>query len=123
VSESAESVNYFAENVSRMAAMHGLSLERLARLLGLSPQTISMWRAGKRTASGGALMAVGTFFEIDPVALTRHSFDQVLPLMADPDRYRRIEARITGANLPQWHGAGVDQPAPADDRDAEARSG
>ena len=46
VSDSAESVNYFAENVSRMAAMHGLSLERLARLLGLSPQTISTWRAG-----------------------------------------------------------------------------
>ena len=68
-------------------------------------------------------MAVGTFFEIDPVALTRHSFDEVLPLMADPGRYRRIEARITDANLPQWHGAGMDRPAPTDDRDVEPRRG
>ena len=38
----------WADNVSRLAGMHGLSHDQLAKLLGLSPQTISTWRSGKR---------------------------------------------------------------------------
>jgi transcriptional regulator with XRE-family HTH domain len=99
MSHLAKPANYFAENVSRMAGMHGLSLDQLARLLGLSPQTISMWRTGKRSAGGEALMAVGSFFEIDPVALSRHSFQEVLPLLANPARYASIESKIEAAKM------------------------
>ena len=63
------------------------------------PQTISMWRAGKRSASADALLAVGSFFEIDPVALSNDDFAELLPLLAQPERFNRIEAKIKRGQL------------------------
>jgi transcriptional regulator with XRE-family HTH domain len=77
-----------------MAGMRAVSHEQLAKLLGLSPPTISMWPAGKRSASADALLAVGGFFEIDPVALSDDDFAEPLPLLAQPERFTRIEAKI-----------------------------
>jgi transcriptional regulator with XRE-family HTH domain len=74
--------------------MHGLSLDELAKLMGMSPQTISMWRAARRQPSGNALLQIGELFEIDPVALSLQEWVDVLPLVADQDRYRRVEAKI-----------------------------
>jgi transcriptional regulator with XRE-family HTH domain len=92
-----EPLSRFADNVSRLAGMHGLSLEQLARLLGLTAQTISLWRSGKRRPSGDALLAVGDLFGIDPVALSHHTFSELMPLLAQPEQYERVEARIAGA--------------------------
>jgi transcriptional regulator with XRE-family HTH domain len=89
-----QQMSRFADNLSRMAGMHAVSHDHLAKLLGLSPQTISMWRAGKRSASAEALLAVGGFFEIDPVALSNEDFAELLPLLAQPERFNRIEAKI-----------------------------
>ena len=89
-----QEMSRFADNLSRMAGMHAISHDHLAKLLGLSPQTISMWRAGKRSASAEALLAVGSFFEIDPVALSNDDFAELLPLLAQPERFNRIEAKI-----------------------------
>ena len=89
-----QEMSRFADNLSRMAGMHAISHDHLAKLLGLSPQTISMWRAGKRSASAEALLAVGGFFEIDPVALSNDDFAELLPLLAQPERFNRIEAKI-----------------------------
>jgi transcriptional regulator with XRE-family HTH domain len=65
----------WADNVGRLAGLHGLSHDQLAKLLGMSPQTISTWRSGKRRPSGDAFLAVGEFFEIDPVQLNQRSFE------------------------------------------------
>jgi transcriptional regulator with XRE-family HTH domain len=94
-----QEMSRFADNLSRMAGMHAVSHDHLARLLGLSPQTISMWRAGKRSASGEALLAVGSFFEIDPVALSNQDFAELLPLLAQPERFKRIESKIKRGQL------------------------
>jgi transcriptional regulator with XRE-family HTH domain len=89
----------WADNVSRLAGMHGLSHEQLARLLDMSPQTISMWRAGKRRPSGDAFMAVGSFFEIDPVALNQQNFEELLSWVANPDRFSAVETKIKRARM------------------------
>jgi transcriptional regulator with XRE-family HTH domain len=95
----AQEMGRFADNLSRLAGMHAVSHDRLAKLLGLTPQTISMWRAGKRSASAEALLAVGSFFEIDPVALSNQGFAELLPLLAQPERFNRIEAKIKRGEL------------------------
>jgi transcriptional regulator with XRE-family HTH domain len=74
--------------------MHGLSLDQLAKLMGMSPQTISMWRAARRQPSGQALVAIGELFEVDPVVLSLQEWVDVLPLVADQERYKRVEAKI-----------------------------
>ena len=89
----------WADNVSRLAGMHGLSHDQLAKLLGLSPQTISTWRSGKRRPSGDAFMAVGSFFEIDPVQLNQRSFEELLSWVANADRFKAVEAKIKRARM------------------------
>ena len=56
-----------------------------------------MARSGKRRPSGDAFMAVGTFFEIDPVQLNQRSFEALLTWVADPDRFKAVEAKIKRA--------------------------
>jgi transcriptional regulator with XRE-family HTH domain len=89
----------WADNVSRLAGMHGLSHDQLAKLLGMSPQTISTWRSGKRRPSGDAFMAVGQFFDIDPVALNQQSFEELLSWVANADRFKAVEAKIKRARI------------------------
>ena len=57
---------------------------------------------GEQESGGGsadALLAVGSFFEIDPVALSNDDFAELLPLLAQPERFNRIEAKIKRGQL------------------------
>jgi transcriptional regulator with XRE-family HTH domain len=89
----------WADNVSRLAGLHGLSHDQLAKLLDMSPQTISTWRSGKRRPSGDAFLAVGEFFEIDPVQLNQRSFEGLLSWVSDPERFKAVEAKIKRSRI------------------------
>lgn len=84
----------WADNVTRLAGMHGLTHQQLAELLGLSPQTISLWRSGKRQPSAAPMMAMSKLFHIDLVALSDQPFRELLPLVADQDRFDATELAI-----------------------------
>jgi len=92
----ANSAPYWADNVSRLAGMHGLNSEQLAQYVGLTPQTISMWRSGKRRPSTDALLAVGRFFEIDALGFATHPFKEHLRAVGDPKRFESVEQKIRG---------------------------
>ena len=89
-----ETMSLWAENVSRLCGFHNISHQELAQLVEMSPQSVSMWRAGKRKPSGDALIQIGSFFGIDPVLLTQQPMSELLPAVADRGRFALVEDKI-----------------------------
>jgi transcriptional regulator with XRE-family HTH domain len=84
---------HFAENITRLAGMFGLTQSQLAKALGVTPQTVSLWRSG-REPSTPVMIRSSEIFELPAERLFSAEFADLMPLMADPDRYRRVEKNI-----------------------------
>jgi transcriptional regulator with XRE-family HTH domain len=69
--------------------------------LGVSEQAVSEWLTGKREPGTSSLMRIASSFEIDALRLMNEPFTAVLPELADPDRFERVEKRLTGAEWVQ----------------------
>lgn len=83
----------FADAVTRLAGLHALSYIEFADLIGLTSQTISLWRGG-REPSVAALSAIASFFEIDSLKMATTPFEELLPTLADRARFKRVETKI-----------------------------
>jgi transcriptional regulator with XRE-family HTH domain len=86
----------FGENFARVLGLHNLTGRQAARLLGVSEQAVSEWLTGKREPGTTNLVQIASRFEVDAVSLVSEPFTAVLPQLADPDRFDRVEKRING---------------------------
>jgi transcriptional regulator with XRE-family HTH domain len=86
----------FGENFARVLGLHGLTGRQAARLLGVSEQAVSEWLTGKREPGTSSLVQIASSFEIDALRLMNEPFVAVLPQLADPDRFDRVEKRLNG---------------------------
>jgi transcriptional regulator with XRE-family HTH domain len=73
--------------------MFGLTQSQLAQAVGVTPQTISLWRTG-REPSTSAMLRLSELFELPAPKLFTAEFADLVPLMADPDYYRRVEKKL-----------------------------
>lgn len=94
----------WSNNVRRILGMHDLRAGEAAKLLGVSPQAVSEWTSktraqGTRDPHVSTLERVAEFFEL-PGSLAWTPFPDLLPLLADPDRFERVEKKIRASRTP-----------------------
>jgi transcriptional regulator with XRE-family HTH domain len=87
---------HFGQNISRLAGMFGLTQSQLAQAVGVTPQTISLWRTG-REPSTSAMLRISELFELPASQLFTAEFADLLPLMTEPDYYRTVEKNLQRA--------------------------
>lgn len=85
-------------NLRRLLGLHDLTAAEASRLLQVSPQTISEWTSktraeGTRDPQTSKLQRVAEFFEL-PGSMAWTPFSDLLPLLANSDRFERVEKRI-----------------------------
>lgn len=80
-------------NLRRLLGVHGMTSVEGAQMVGLSPQAMSelAWR---KNPSTNTLAAISEFFEIEMGHLLRTPLIELLPVIADPQRFARVEAKI-----------------------------
>ncbi len=86
----------FGKNFARVLGLHALTGRQAARLLGVSEQAVSEWLTGKREPGTSSLTQIASSFELDALRLMNEPFTAVLPQLADPDRFDRVEKRLSG---------------------------
>jgi transcriptional regulator with XRE-family HTH domain len=89
----------FHENFNRLIGMHGLNAKQAAALLGVSPQTISSWTRSHSAPSTRVVLKVSEFFEVPADRLFTGSFADLLDVLADRERYDRVDAKIRRAGI------------------------
>jgi transcriptional regulator with XRE-family HTH domain len=95
VGQGSHKIDHFAENMHRMAGVHGLTATETAELIGVARQTYSAWTRGRREPNTAALVRIRDLFEVDPLQMMRMPPEQFVPeVVGDRDRYARTEARI-----------------------------
>ena len=86
----------FGENFARVLGLHALTGRQAARFLGVSEQAVSEWLTGKREPGTSSLVQIASSFEVDALRLMHEPFATVLPQLADPERFDRVENRLNG---------------------------
>ncbi len=85
----------FQDNFVRLLGVHGLSQNFTAQLLGVSEASMSAWMNGKATPSLAKAIDIAELFQVSTDRLMGAEFADLLQHeLADPDRFRRVEARI-----------------------------
>ena len=74
--------------------MHRLTDRELAALLGITAQTVSLWRHGKRAPGSSTLIKAAELFGL-PANLLYADPTELLPLAAEPDRFIETERKIS----------------------------
>jgi transcriptional regulator with XRE-family HTH domain len=88
-------VERFPENLRRLLGLHDLEQTEAAEMLGMSKQSFSAWNSGRRTPSFTTALLVADFLGVAADRLARASFEDLLAHeLADPDRFREVEAEI-----------------------------
>jgi transcriptional regulator with XRE-family HTH domain len=99
VAGTTSTINYPYHNLSytlpRLMGMHNLSGTAAAKLLGMSAQHMWMLLNGRRRPTYERLRAIGDLFGIHHDRLVDTPFEDLLPELADPQRFRNTEHRIT----------------------------
>lgn len=90
----------WAENIRRVLGFHDLAKGEAAKLLEVSPQAISEWQSktrkeGNRQPNVSTLLRVAEFFELEAGKLAGEDFVTLLPGLADEERFKRVEKKIT----------------------------
>ena len=88
--------SHFANNITRLAGMHGLTQSQLAKVLGVTPQSVSLWRSG-REPSTSVIIKASEVFRLPAEKLFSVEFAELLPLMDDPEDYREVDRNIQRA--------------------------
>lgn len=85
----------FGENLRRLLGVHDLRGREAARLIGVSPQSLSEWMRGHRQPNLQMLLRVSSFLEINGDRLVRAPFRELLGReVADARRFDLVEAKI-----------------------------
>jgi transcriptional regulator with XRE-family HTH domain len=79
----------------RALGLHGLSQNFTAQLLGVSEASRSAWMNGRSTPSLAKAIDIAQLFQISTDRLMRAELAELLQSeLADPERFKRVEARI-----------------------------
>ena len=92
----------FYDNVLRLAGLHGIRThEHLARLLGVTAQTLTLWKNRRRQPGTDVMVRLRDTFEVDGVDLLDKPIDHpdVWPVVTDRERFARVESRIRRGGL------------------------
>jgi transcriptional regulator with XRE-family HTH domain len=90
-------VQAFGENLRRLLGLHDLRGREAARLIGVSPQSLSEWMRGHRQPNLQMLLRVSSFLEINGERLLRAPFRELLVReVSDRTRFDHVEAKING---------------------------
>jgi transcriptional regulator with XRE-family HTH domain len=85
----------FGENLRRLLGLHDLRGREAARMIGVSPQSLSEWMRGRRQPNLQMLLRVASFVEISGERLLRAPFRELLGReLGDRQRFDRVEAKI-----------------------------
>jgi transcriptional regulator with XRE-family HTH domain len=85
----------FGENLRRLLGLHDLRGREAARLIGVSPQSLSEWMRGHRQPNLQMLMRVASFLEINGERLLQAPFRELLEReVAERGRFDQVEAKI-----------------------------
>lgn len=85
----------FSENLRRLLGLHDLRGREAARLIGVSPQSLSEWMRGRRQPNLQMLLRVVSFLEIAGERLLQAEFRDLLEHeLHDRARFDRVEAKI-----------------------------
>lgn len=85
----------FGENLRRLLGLHDLRGREAARLIGVSPQSLSEWMRGHRHPNLQMLLRVSSFLEIAGERLLQADFRDLLEReLQDRARFDRVEAKI-----------------------------
>jgi DNA-binding XRE family transcriptional regulator len=88
-------VERFPDNLFRILGLHLLTAREAAKILGISESALGKWGTGARRPSFDAALQVSEFFGLDANRLAQAKFEDLLQReLADPDRFRAVEARI-----------------------------
>jgi transcriptional regulator with XRE-family HTH domain len=88
-------VQAFGENLRRLLGLHDLRGREAARMIGVSPQSLSEWMRGRRQPNLQMLLRVASFLEINGERLLRAPFRELLGReVADRARFDQVEAKI-----------------------------
>jgi transcriptional regulator with XRE-family HTH domain len=88
-------VHTFSENLRRLLGLHDLRGREAARMIGVSPQSLSEWMRGRRHPNLQMLLRVSSFLEIASDRLLQANFRDLLEReLKDPARFDRVEAKI-----------------------------
>ena len=86
----------FGENLRRLLGLHDLRGREAARLIGVSPQSLSEWMRGHRQPNLQMLLRVASFLEINGERLVRTPFRELLEReVGDRRRFDQVEAKIS----------------------------
>ena len=98
----------FGYTLPRLLGLHNLSGLKLAGLLDVSAQYVSLLMNGDRRPTDERLRQIAGIFGIEPDRLANAPFDDLLRTeLADPVRYREAEARIASLERKRRAGAAV----------------
>jgi transcriptional regulator with XRE-family HTH domain len=85
----------FGENLRRLFGLHDLRASEGARLIGVSPQSVSEWMRGRRRPSLRTLFDLASFLEVPAERLLRAPFGELLEQeLSDQARFARVEKKI-----------------------------
>jgi transcriptional regulator with XRE-family HTH domain len=86
----------FGENLRRLLGLHDLRGREAARLIGVSPQSLSEWMRAHRQPNLQMLMRVASFLEINGERLLQAPFRELLEHeVGDQRRFDKVEAKIS----------------------------
>jgi transcriptional regulator with XRE-family HTH domain len=74
--------------------LHDLLLKDVAAAIGASESVVNKWRSGDRKPSFTYALKVGDLFQVDPGALARLDFDELLETHLTAEKYRQAEETI-----------------------------
>lgn len=88
-------------NLRHLLGLHDLTAAKASSLIGLSQQALSELQAGRReNPRRQTVDKLATFFEVTRWKLEDMPFDQLLAdELAEPERYLKVEAKISGTAL------------------------
>lgn len=81
------------DNLAKLAGMYGLPLSDLAKVLGVSPQSVAAWKNGRSLPGTPALIRIGEVFEVDSLALGSPTFGAIVG-KTDKEQYDHISAKL-----------------------------
>ena len=88
-------MEHFADNLSRLLGLHGMSAKEAASLLGMSQSAFSKWSSGDRNPSFATALTVGEFFRVPADRLARAEFGDLLEHeLTSRERFEEVESEI-----------------------------
>jgi len=84
----------FQGNLVRLMGVHNLNNRKLCAVLDVDPATVSFWVTGRRRPGVQHMIELEELFGVSVRQLAATDIYELLPVIADPERFRATEIRI-----------------------------